>query len=60
MPLDNPPPTNSRGDKLAVPFKKLALRAVDATHKAWWNVESTIEQNASIVRDAPLPVGKVD
>jgi len=55
--LDDPPAANARGDEIAAPFKKPALRAIDATHKAGWNTETRVEQDTPIISEAAPPVG---
>ena len=60
MPLDDPPMANARGDEIAAPFKKPALRLIDATHKAGGNAETRVEQDAPIISEAALPVGEMD
>ena len=43
MPFDDPPAANSCRDEIAAPFKKPALRSIDATHKAGGNAETRVE-----------------
>ena len=60
MPVDDPAMAKARGDEIAAPFQKPALRTVDAPHQAGGNAETRIEQHAPIIGEAALPVGKMD
>src|SRR5665647_2891260 len=47
-------------DETAAPIQKPALRTVDTLHQAGGHAKTTIEQYASVIGKAALPIGKVD
>ena len=60
MAVNDPAMAKACGDEMAAPLQKPALRPIDAAHEAGRNAETRIEQDAPVIGEAALPVGKMD
>ncbi|MDI1343327.1 MAG: hypothetical protein PSV22_04385 [Pseudolabrys sp.] len=60
MAVDDATPTHARGNEIAAPIQEQALGPIDAADKARLDAEARIEQDAPIIGEAALPVGKMD